>query len=372
MNILFVVPLPPPVTGQALASKVLLEAVGKRHPVDVVNYHRGNLGHGLGSLRRVQEGIRILRRIWKGKKKADVIYITITQSVAGNIKDLLTYFICRDKLPRTVIHLHGGALKASLFNRSRMLRYLNRYFFRRLGGAVVLGESLAFNFEGMVPQERVHVIPNFAEDYLFSTRDAVERKFRDTDPVRIAFLSNLIEGKGHEELVDAYLGMDDELQRRLRIDFAGGFISVSQEERFLARIRGYGNLRYHGVIFGAEKKQFLAESHLFCLPTYYRFEGQPISVLEAYASGCVVITTGHAGIPDIFRDGENGYETEKKSVLSLRKILERVVCNPGGMLGIGLRNLEVASEKYRQDIYCSSLIGVLEGVSCGLPPSSCT
>ena len=363
MNILFIAPFPPPVTGQALASKVLLEALAKRFSVDPVNYHRGNLGHGLESLRRVREGVRILGRIRAGKKKADIIYITITQSVAGNVKDLLTYLVCRDKLSRTVIHLHGGALKASLFDRSRVLRSLNRYFYQRLGGAVVLGDSLAFNFLDMVPRERVHIVPNFAEDHLFGTRDGVERKFRDVDPIRIAFLSNLIEGKGHEELADAYLGLDGDFQSKLRIDFAGGFASVPREERFLARIRGNGNLRYHGVVSGEEKRRLLADAHLLCLPTYYRFEGQPISILEGYAAGCAVIATDHAGIRDIFRDGENGYEVEKRSVSSLRRALERAAERPGEMLPIGLRNLAAASEKYRQEIHCVSMIELLERVA---------
>jgi len=362
MNILFIATLPPPVTGQALASKVLLDAIAKRHAVETINYNRWNLGHGMDSFRRVREVIWILGRIYRGKKRADVIYITITQSIAGNVKDLMTYLLCRDKLPCTIIHLHGGALKATLFDRSLLLRFLNRYFYRRLGGVVVLGESLAFNFRGMVSQERLHVVPNFAEDYMFSTRDEVERKFRDVDPVRIAFLSNLISGKGHEELADAYLGLSDDAQRKLRIDFAGGFESEQLKERFLARIKGYGNLRYHGVLSGEAKRSLLAEAHLFCLPTYYRYEGQPIAILEAYASGCAVVTTDHAGIRDIFRDGENGYRVEMKSVSSLRSVLERAAGSPERLLSFGLRNLGDALDKYRQNNYCASLIGILEDI----------
>ena len=362
MNILFIAPLPPPVTGQALASKVLLEALAKRHSVEPVNYHRGNLGHGLESLRRVREGIRTLGRIRDGKKRADAIYLTITQSVAGNVKDLLTYLICRDMLPRTVIHLHGGGLKASLFDNYRLLHMLNRHFYKRLGGAVVLGESLECNFRGMIPEDRLHVVPNFAEDFLFSTAERIERKYRNPTPLRTLFLSNLITGKGHEELVDAYIAMDGETKAKIRIDFAGGFESEQLKEMFLARIKGYGNLRYHGVLSGETKRSLLAEAHLFCLPTYYQYEGQPIAILEAYASGCAVVTTDHAGIRDIFRDGENGYRVEKKSASSLRSVLEHAAGSPERLLSFGRRNLVDALDKYRQNNYCASLIGILEDI----------
>ena len=36
-----------------------------------------------------------------------------------------------------------------------------------------------------------------------------------------------------------------------------------------------------------------------CLPTYYPMEGQPISIIEAMGFGNFIVTTNHAGIPDI-------------------------------------------------------------------------
>lgn len=42
------------------------------------------------------------------------------------------------------------------------------------------------------------------------------------------------------------------------------------------------------------------------MPTRYPNEGQPISILEAMGNGMFIITTDHAGIPDIVEDGVNG------------------------------------------------------------------
>ena len=46
-------------------------------------------------------------------------------------------------------------------------------------------------------------------------------------------------------------------------------------------------------------------------------EGQPISILEAMATKNVIITTKHAGIPDIITEKVNGFFVEKKDVKSL-------------------------------------------------------
>ena len=56
---------------------------------------------------------------------------------------------------------------------------------------------------------------------------------------------------------------------------------------------------------GEEKRKLLKECYIFALPTRYPNEGQPISILEAMGNGMFIITTDHAGIPDIVGT-ENG------------------------------------------------------------------
>ncbi len=53
-----------------------------------------------------------------------------------------------------------------------------------------------------------------------------------------------------------------------------------------------------------KKRKLLKECYIFALPTRYRNEGQPISILEAMGNGMFIITTDHAGIPDIVGTGE--------------------------------------------------------------------
>lgn len=45
--------------------------------------------------------------------------------------------------------------------------------------------------------------------------------------------------------------------------------------------------------------------------TRYPNEGQPISILEAMGNGMMIVTTDHAGIPDIVEDGVNGIIAQK-------------------------------------------------------------
>lgn len=62
----------------------------------------------------------------------------------------------------------------------------------------------------------------------------------------------------------------------------------------------------NGIVGGEQKKELLKKCYIFALPTRYPNEGQPISILEAMGNGMFIITTDHAGIPDIVKDGVNG------------------------------------------------------------------
>ena len=350
MRMLFIGPVPEPVTGQSLACRVLLDALPPWYQVDLVDLSKKEFVQGVSSWSRVVEVLRILGAVWRGRSRADAIYFTVSESLAGNAKDLVIYALCRSRLNRMVIHLHGGAGMRRIMH-GGIQRWLNTLFLRQLGAAIVLGESQREIYRGAVPDERIHVVPNFAEDTMFTTVDRIEAKYDRSNPFRILFLSNLLPGKGHDELLDAFIGLDENLKASTRLDFAGAFESARQQEAFLARVSADDRIQYHGPVAGARKRDLFHNAHLFCLPTYYPYEGQPISLLEAYASGCAVVTTGHSGIPDVFRDGVNGLQVAPRSVPDLRRALERAVRDAHGLRQMAMLNFATASTTYRAAAY---------------------
>jgi glycosyltransferase involved in cell wall biosynthesis len=88
-------------------------------------------------------------------------------------------------------------------------------------------------------------------------------------------------------------------------------------------------------------------------------EGQPISILEAYASGCVVITTGQAGIRDIFTDGINGYEVQPDDQQSIKLMIEKVRTSSADLVSIAYHNRQTALTNYRTDVFTRCVENVL-------------
>ncbi|MGD9905094.1 MAG: glycosyltransferase family 4 protein [Vicinamibacterales bacterium] len=360
---LFIGPLPEPVTGQSLACRVLLDGLPAGYRVELVDMAKREFTQGVSSLSRVAQVARILWRVWRRRRHADVVYLNVSESVAGSAKDLVIYALCFGKLGRTAIHLHGGAGMREIMRHRGPLRTLNAFFLKRLGAAIVLGESQREIYRGVVPEDRIHVVPNFAEDSLFTTTAGVDAKFDRTTPLRVLFLSNLLPGKGYEELADAYLGLDESVKASIRLDLAGAFEAEGARADFLAKVAGDRRIQYHGTVAGDRKRELFWQAHVFCLPTYYAYEGQPISILEAYASGCAVITTAHSGIPDVFRDGVNGLQVAARSVDALRAALTAAVSAPDALRQMAMTNHTTALDVYRTATFQRAVMGVLDRVA---------
>ena len=239
MRVLFLAPLPEPVTGHSLACQVFLDGLVRTHEADVVDLNKADFRPGVSSLGRVFEVLGMAWRAFRRHRAADVIYFTISESLAGNLKDILIYMACFGRLRRMVIHLHGGAgMRAIMGGRYPLLALLNGFFLRRMGAVVVLGGRHEDMYRSSVAPDRLRSVANFAADELFVADASVERKFVAPGPLRLLFLSNLLPGKGHRELLDAVASLPAELAGRLQVDFAGGFETPAQETEFLERLSG--------------------------------------------------------------------------------------------------------------------------------------
>lgn len=360
-RVLFIAPLSPPVTGQSLASDVLLEALRQSHDVTLVNLSKPSLRSGNLAVGRISSVLQLLLQIARARTSADIIYLTISESVAGNLRDLLVYMICWNQLGRLVVHLHGGSLRRRLFDPHPWVEWINRLFLRRIGAAIILGRSHAGILQGVVPRERLHIIGNFAQDDLFVTRNHIAAKFDEPAVLHLLFLSNLIDGKGYRELLAGYQALSEDERQGTQLHFAGAFESAAERERFIAECGKGGNVTYHGVVGGDAKRLLLQRAHALILPSSL-YEGQPISILEAYAAGCVVLTTARGGIPDIFSAGENGFLVRPGDAASIRDAIREAIGNLPQLETIAAANLAKASSAHRASDYAATVIDLMERV----------
>ena len=56
----------------------------------------------------------------------------------------------------------------------------------------------------------------------------------------------------------------------------------------------------------SDMPQLIRDSHIFCLPSYYR-EGVPLALIEAASSGQPIVTTDWPGCREVVRHENNGF-----------------------------------------------------------------
>lgn len=361
-NLLFIGTLPPPITGQSVACEALRhDLITRGHEVKTINLGKASLTGGVDSLDRIFTVLQIAIQVYQKKNNTDLVYFTASESIAGNLKDLLILSLLgKQSRRKTFLHLHGGAGMRRLLSKEHpFLKILNQKLLRDLAGVIVLGKRLSTIYDGIIDASKVHIVKNFAPDDTYVSISRIKEKHAkiidQNQPINVLYLSNLLGGKGYMELLTAIESLPAEVATKFHFDFAGGFESAEYGTKFIKRLNSLKNAVYHGVVHGEKKVRLLEQCHIFTLPTYYAYEGQPISILEAYAAGCAVITTNHSGIFDIFTPGLNGWEVIPQDSASLTNVLLDISKRRDEIATVGHNNCELARATYRRTNHLSAM-----------------
>lgn len=266
---------------------------------------------------------------------ADLFYFTISQTKGGNLRDLVIFKVLELKRKKCLIHLHGGYYRQLVDNdMAEWQRKANYKAIKKLSGAIVLSKSLKEIFEGMIDAEKIFVVENCVDDQYLLADQEIEEKLtalENKKVLHVLWLSNFIRSKGYSFVLEMVKAEKERVdaggEKRFHFDFAGKFFEDSEKEYFKSyieekKLEKY--ITYHGVVDGEKKQELLKKCYIFTLPTRYPNEGQPISILEAMGNGMFIVTTDHAGIPDIVKDSVNGIVMYHK--YNCEDILEKLHC----------------------------------------------
>lgn len=324
-KIVITAPLPPPIHGMSLATKMLIDGMVERELVVIdTAMDKSILAHSQPSIFSPKRLSKILYKLITHTFKMfftpySVHYMCIGMDYRGIVKYFPYALISILKRKPYYIHVHNSAFSRVYNALTGRKKQIIHYMFSHAAGIITLSESLRGMFAEVVVPDKIFVVGNCVDNNYFATENQIEEKqTRSRNMIKILYLSNLMEEKGILDLMEAVTSIDN-----CELHIGGAIENNETTQNRVKELLDKHKDRffYYGIVIGEAKKRLLSECDIFVLPS--RDEGQPISILEAYANGLAVVTDQNCGgIKDIFQDQVNGYSCTPTDPQSIKKAIE--------------------------------------------------
>lgn len=306
-------PLPPPHHGVTVSTSLVLAnaLLEDRFEVEHLDTSDRRTLANVGSwdLENVKLGAKsVARLVAMLHKPTGVVYLPISQSTPGFLRDSLFIRTASARGWGVAAHLRGSDFRAFYESSPSAVRALIRTTLRRVDSMAVMGPSLRWLFEGLIPLDRIAVVANGTPE------PNVNGVARDQDTVLL--LSNLKPRKGVAEAVEAARLVLDQ-HPSARFLFVGDWSDPEFERSIRASAAVAGDrIEFRPAMMDGAKDRLLATASIFLFPPAEP-EGHPRVVLEALAAGLPVVTTNRGAIADTVIDGENGFVLAEPSPAEL-------------------------------------------------------
>lgn len=172
------------------------------------------------------------------------------------------------------------------------------------------------------------------------TREAAHRGCQPAKGVRFLYCGQLIDRKGVDLLLSAFLQLRQR-HNEIYLDLVGkGPLEAKLKQWIPEQFRT--SINFHGFRDVCELPKLFAAADVFILPS--RHDGWGVVVNQAVASGLPVISTSAVGAAhDLVLDGESGYIVAPGSSEPLRKAMEKFIVDPDRVRRFGKQSFEMTN-----------------------------
>jgi len=263
-------------------------------------------------------------RAYGASRRADVVHLqTALVPALPLLRALAICGAARLGGATVLCHVHSGRInsgRAEAFTPGPAMRVLLRGL-RVADGLLTCADLGTATLRRVVPGVPVETVNNAVDVASF-----VPSSGGASAPVRLLFLGTISRRKGVLDLVTAIRLLQERGVGGWELDVVGGAAEVGEEEAgslreaFVAAGLGSSLL---GPLHGPALNSRLTAADVFVLPSHW--EGQPIAMLEAMATGLPIVATRVGAIPDVVGHEVEGLLVEPHEPEALADVLERLI-----------------------------------------------
>ena len=364
-KVLFILHIPPPVHGSSMVGGYIKDSliINSEFETQYINLGTSKSIYDIGkkSITKIVSYLKIIIRSIRSLIifKPDIVYLGITAKGVGFYKDFIIALIVRMFGSQLVLHFHN---KGVSINQSRMIdNFLYKIVFKK-AKVILLSKHLYFDIEKYIDENNVFYcangIPDMTNNVWLDRKNKSE--FNNNSP-QILFLSNLIESKGVYVLLEA-LKLLNEKRITFICNFVGGEgdVSVSNFNYKVHELKLDKKVFYLGKKYEEDKIIIFKESDIFVHPSFS--DCFPLVLLEASQFSLPMISTHEGAIPEIIKEGFNGFLVNKKDILALSDKLEVLIKDEKLRLKMGRNAYLKYLNNYTLEKFENNMIEILKCV----------
>lgn len=181
--------------------------------------------------------------------------------------------------------------------------------------------------------------------------------------LRAISIGRLVEKKGIEYGLRA-VALAARRQHLVRYGIVGDGPLRPELEALASELGIADRVTFHGWQDQASVAELLAASDVLLAPSVTEAngdeEGIPMTLMEAMASGLPVLSTRHAGIPELVEDDVSGFLAPERDHEALAAVLMQLSAEPGRMSGMGRAGRARIEAEYDLSKLNNRLVGLYE------------
>jgi glycosyltransferase involved in cell wall biosynthesis len=284
-------------------------------------------------------------------RKYEFVHLNMALERFSIIRDSVILFIAKRVFKKKVIlHIHGGYYLMHE-PQNRVLISLLKTDFKYADAIIVLSGLEKNILAKRYGELAFNIFPNAVNINSVSKL----QKPPDYSNIRFVFMARITKVKGIYTITES-LQYLSEYFNRFSLDIYGAGEDL---EDWLITLKKYPAFKfcYKGVVGGTDKWEAFNRADVLLLPSLSG-EGMPIAMIEAMASGCVVIVTDIASIKTIITDNVNGILLPVNSPEELASKMKAIIGRKFDLKSIG----QNAKDYVEANLSLSNYVNKLENL----------
>jgi len=244
----------------------------------------------------------------------------------------LPFVLSKSKIP-IVFHQHGSAnpVIMSIYKWARnqlftqIFNNIYKIIYKRADWIIAIDKLCLNQAVKNGVGQKVSLIMNAVDDSIFKPDENARKETRNkygnlNYDFILLFVGRLEEVKNVDKIIDSFLYFPD--KKNIKLYVAGDGTLRRNLERQVREKRLIDNVIFLGYISHNQLPSLYNMADVLVLPS--SMEGTPMVVLEALSCGTPVIASSVGGIPDIVKNGVNGYLLEQVNPRAIAETIERM------------------------------------------------